>query len=516
MRELERRFERELAVIGVHSGKFRAERITANIAQAVQRLGVVHPVVNDRQYRVWRAFGVNAWPTLVLIDAAGGIAGVLPGEIQADDLALAIAELATEEDTQGSLDRASPGLSLSLGVRGALRFPSRVLALPAGRLFVADSGHDRIIEVQVEVEGVHEPSAAATRRETSSAVTMPQASAAADCVGDRSAVTLPVARVLRVIGSGERGNVDGALAGARFDHPQGMALASAGGREPGAWPAAAIPDRSLPLTAGTLYIADAGNHTVRIVDLANGEVATLAGTGRQARRFNVPGTGTDAALSSPWDVALVPDGDRPEALIVAMAGMHQLWRIDLGSRAVQPWAGTGREDITDGPAFRATLAQTTGLALAGPRLYFVDPESSAVRFAEPATDPQRSPHVTTLVGRGLFEFGDQDGQGGHARLQHPYDLAFRAGVLYVADTYNNKIKRLDPSNRQLTTFLGSGEEGHEDGEAATATFDEPQGLAVADDILYVADTNNHVLRAADLTSARPRAVTLTIDESRGF
>jgi hypothetical protein len=491
VRELERRFERELVVIGVHSGKFRAERITANIAQAAERLGVTHPVVNDRQYRVWRAFGVNAWPTLVLIDAAGGIAGVLPGEIQADDLAPSVAELVGEAGTAGILDRTPFWAALPPEPRGPLRSPGRVLALPGGRLFVADSGHDRILEVQVEVESVRSASASAS---------VPEASAAADLPGDRSAVPAPVARILRVIGSGERGNADGALAEARFDHPQGMALAREGDTEPRA-----------PLATGLLYVADAENHTVRVVDLAAGRVATLAGTGRQARRFNVPGTGTDAALSSPWDVALVPDGDRPQALIVAMAGMHQLWRIDLGTLAVEPWAGTGREDVTDGPAFRATLAQTTGLSLAGPRLYFADPESSAVRFAEPATDPQRPPQVTTLVGRGLFEFGDQDGQGGHARLQHPYDVAFHAGVVYVADTYNNRIKRLDPGTRQVTTFLGSGEEGRLDGSAATATFDEPQGLAVADDILYVADTNNHALRAADLSSARPRVVTLTID-----
>jgi hypothetical protein len=480
VRELERRFERELAVIGVHSGKFLAERITANIAQAAQRLGVEHPVVNDRQYRVWRAFGVNAWPTLVLIDAAGSIAGVLPGEVQADDLVPTVGGLVAEADAQGVLDRSPFALTVPAEPPGPLRFPGKLLALPGGRLFVADSGHDRILEVQVEVEAVR------------------AAVMTGDAADGGEAHPAPAARLLRVIGSGERGGDDGPLAKAQFDHPQGMALAPAG-----------TPELGTPLAAGTLYVADAGNHTVRTVDLAAGEVATLAGTGRQARRFNVPGTGTDAALSSPWDVALVPGGEGPRALIVAMAGTHQLWRIDLASLAVEPWAGTGREDITDGPAFRTTLAQPMGMSLAGPRLYFADAESSAVRYAEPAADAPRSPQVTTLIGRGLFEFGDEDGQGGHARLQHPYHVAVHAGIVYVADTYNNKIKRLDPTTRRVETFLGSGEEGADDGDAVVATFDEPQGLAVADDVLYVADTNSHALRAADLRSSRPRVVTLT-------
>jgi hypothetical protein len=505
VRELERRFEHELVVIGVHSGKFRAERNTANIGQAAQRLGVRHPVVNDRQYRVWRAFGVNAWPTLVLVDAAGGIAGVLPGEVQADELAPAIRELVLEAEAKSILDRSPLAVTLPLAPAGPLRFPGKVLGLPAGRLFVSDSGHDRILEVQVEVERIRE------------------ASAATGSAGGRARVPSPAARILRVIGSGERGTADGTLSEARFDHPQGMAYAPAGtsdqgtafaadgALEPRGTSAAGSLEGAGPLAAGTLYVADAENHTVRTVDLAAGRVATLAGTGRQARRFNVPGTGTDAALSSPWDVVLVPAaGGPPGALIVAMAGTHQLWRIDLVSLAAEPWAGTGREDITDGPAFRTTLAQPMGMSLAGQRLYFADAESSAVRYAEPATDPRRSPQVTTLVGRGLFEFGDQDGQGGHARLQHPYHVAVHAGIVYVADTYNNKIKRLDPGTRRAETFLGTGEEGCDDGDAAVATFDEPQGLTVADDILYIADTNNHALRAADLRCSRPHVVTLTI------
>jgi hypothetical protein len=71
VRELHRRFGDALAVVGVHSGKFVAERETARLARAVERLGVAHPVVNDRHFRVWRAWAARGWPTLALVDARG-------------------------------------------------------------------------------------------------------------------------------------------------------------------------------------------------------------------------------------------------------------------------------------------------------------------------------------------------------------------------------------------------------------------------------------------------------------
>ncbi len=489
MRELERRFAQESVVIGVHAGKFRAERITANIAQATQRLGVHHAVVNDRQYRIWRAYGVNAWPTVVLIDPEGGFVGALPGEFLAEDLAPALQDIIDESAAHGRLSRAPLALTLPPEPQGVLRFPGKVLAVSRSRLFAADSGHDRILELEVDWGGGAEASPGAAPQASPGAVTSASPGAA------------PRARVVRRIGSGQRGAADGTLAQAQFDHPQGMALgrAAAGGE--------------------LLYVADSENHTIRAVDLARGEVTTLAGTGAQARRSNQPGVGTSVALSSPWDVALL-DG----ALVIAMAGTHQLWRLVLATLEAAPWVGTGREDISDGPASRCTLAQPMGLSLArvagaaeggraageGGRLYFADSESSAIRFVD--LGGRTGPEVTTVVGRGLFEFGDQDGKGGHVRLQHPYAVAAHEGALYVADTYNNKIKRLSPDGRS-ETFAGTGEEGLRDGEAVEACFDEPQGLAVAGGALYVADTNNHALRAVDLTAAdMPRVHTVEIAE----
>lgn len=108
--------------------------------------------------------------------------------------------------------------------------------------------------------------------------------------------------------------------------------------------------------------------------------------------------------------------------------------------------------------------------------------------------------VRTIAGLDLFEFGDRDGVGTAARLQHPLGIAHHGGLLYVADTYNNKIKQIDPSTREVRTWLGSGEAGHRDG--TSPLFDEPGGLSATSTHLYIADTNNHVIRTADLKTGR--------------
>ena len=125
-----------------------------------------------------------------------------------------------------------------------------------------------------------------------------------------------------------------------------------------------------------------------------------------------------------------------------MAGNHQLWALDLAAGEVRRFAGTGREALDDGTLERSALAQPSGLALANARLYFADSETSSVRAADINAD-----RVQTIVGEGLFEFGDRDGRGSEVRLQHCLDVACDDGLLYVADAYNNKIKLIEPATR---------------------------------------------------------------------
>jgi DNA-binding beta-propeller fold protein YncE len=229
-------------------------------------------------------------------------------------------------------------------------------------------------------------------------------------------------------------------------------------------------------------------------------VTTLAGTGEKALGYPpAAGTAPDVALSSPWDLQLVAD-----RLYIAMAGSHQLWVHDFPSGITGPIAGSGTEGTFDGIATAAELAQPSGLAYdAGrDRLYFADAESSSIRYLDPALNRTG---LLAGSGEGLFDFGDEDGIGTEARFQHPLGVAFDGTSLYVADTYNSKIKRIDPETGEATTFLG-GEPGWEDG--TSPRFSEPGGIDVAGRTLYVADTNNDAVRMVDLDTGEAATLVL--------
>lgn len=276
---------------------------------------------------------------------------------------------------------------------------------------------------------------------------------------------LATGAVTAVVGQGAPGYQEGGFVDARFDQPQGMALSADG---------------------GTLFVADVGNHAVRAIDLAAGTVTTLAGTGDQAAQYP-PAAGIAPAveLTSPWD--LVRDGD---TLYVAMAGSHQVWAIDLIGGTAAAVAGSGREGVSNGDALRASLAQPSGLAVdASGRVLFADAESSSIRYVDDGM-------VGLLAGAdtGLFDFGLEDGVGSEARFQHPLGVAVgEDGTVFVADTYNSAIRAI--AGDGTVTTLAGGARGWQDGPAPR--YDEPGGLSFAGGRLYVADTNNHVIRVVD-------------------
>ena len=153
----------------------------------------------------------------------------------------------------------------------------------------------------------------------------------------------------------------------------------------------------------------------------------------------------------------------------------------------------------------AILAQPSGITTDGNRLYFADSETSSIRSA----DLEPTGRVRTIVGLDLFVFGDVDGADHRVRLQHPIGITNFDGALYVADTYNHKIKRVLPATRSAFTLLGTGEPGHRDGAGNQALFSEPSGLSIAKGKIYIADTNNHAIRVADLETSEVSTLEVT-------
>jgi sugar lactone lactonase YvrE len=452
LKKLEHAYPNEVVVIGVHSAKFDNERDSKNIREAIERYGIEHPVVNDAGHVIWNKYEVQSWPTLCVIDPEGNLVARNSGEVDFETLDGFLKKVMPFYRANGLIKPSPPPLTgVNAGMQApdtVLRYPGKVLAdEKSDRLFIADSSHNRIVITKLD------------------------------------------GTLIDVIGSGQIGAADGDYATATFDHPQGMAL----------------DDKD------NLYVADTENHLIRKVDLKKKHVATIAGTGKQARPAMaefVAGAGAGklvtralkAPLNSPWALWL-----RGKELYIAMAGPHQIWRMALARNEIGPFAGNGREDIVDGPHLPAapyemgasSFAQPSGLASDGKVLYVADSEGSSIR-AVPFDNDQP---VTTVVGTSwspmgrLFLYGDVDGQGQLVRLQHALGVLYHDNLLYVADTYNNKIKVVDPRAGTSLSLVGTGKPGNAD---SPAEFDEPAGLAYAAGKLYVADTNNHAIRTIDL------------------
>ena len=437
---LEQRFSgRPVAVVGVHSAKFPAEKERESVARAIARHGIAHPVVNDPDHTLWEQYAVKGWPTVMVLDSAGRIAWRQSGEVDRKTLGAVVERLLREAETAGTL--AADPLQTDArpaGHASPLSFPGKVAVYPPtsaqeqggnpfddGRLYVSDSGHNRILEARLSLGGDG----------------------------------WPQAELLRAFGTGEAGRADGEGVEVSFHHPQGL-------------------DR----TGDVLFVADTGNHALRGIHLPSGRVRTLAGTGKLGRGGE-PGAPLDTALRSPWDVAAAgPESGaaRPgqEVVFVAMAGTHQLWVYMPAADRLSPFVGSGIENHIDGAPGEAALAQPSGLELYGRYLFFADAEVSSVRFLD-----LEQRQVGTLVGKGLFDFGDVDGLGEAVRLQHPLCVAVADGRVWVADTYNHKLKAISLRGGETETVVGP------EGELC-----EPSGLARAGGYLIVADTGNHRLR----------------------
>lgn len=414
---LQLRYADGLSVIGIHTPKFDAQRDADLVARAVNRLGVRFPVASDADAVAWQHYGIRGWPSVAVIDARGRLVETVAGDQQRDALEGIIVRLLDQAGEAGwrvyenaqSVSRPEP--------LSEVAFP-RGMALSSDRLYLADSGHHRILE----------------------------------CTHD--------GRVLRAFGSGTAGFVDGLGVQARFQAPVGLALLK-----------------------DMLFVSDTGNHAIRRIRLATGEVDTLigrgqAGTPRAATDFRA----ADILLDHPHGV--VASLDR---LYLALSASNQIWELDLGRHSFRPLAGSGRLALADGSGALAGFAQPAGLALQQHTLYVSDGQASALRSLHLGTG-----EVQTLVGKGLFEYGLIDGGREEARLQYPQGIALdpAAPLLWVADSYNNAIRMLRLEQGELVQFpLEHG-------------LRRPTALASNGEQLWISNTDAHEVLRVDLSSGQ--------------
>ncbi|XP_070847516.1 NHL repeat-containing protein 2 [Chaetodon trifascialis] len=473
LHRLERKYSVKdgLVIVGVHSAKFPNEKVLDNVRSAVLRYDICHPVVNDSEAHLWHELEVSCWPTLVLLDPRGHLLFSLVGEGHSDKLTLFTDATIRYYGEQGLLKTHAMGIKL---YRDSL--PPSILSFPGKvavdnskkRLVIADTGHHRILVVS------------------------------------------STGQLLHVIGGPESGRQDGNFSEASFNSPQGVAM-----------------------KGDTVYVADTENHLIRKIDLLEGRVSTLAGVGAQGTDKDGGATGPQQPISSPWDVTLgTAGGVEDNVLWIAMAGTHQIWALFLADGKLPKgseskagtcvrWAGSGSEENRNNSyPHKAGFAQPSGLALAPEEpwscLYVADSESSTIR-----TLALKDGAVKLLVGgerdpMNLFAFGDVDGKGVDAKLQHPLGVAWapEQSLLYVADSYNHKIKVVDPKTKQCSTLAGTGEAGGALGpEFNKSCFNEPGGICVGDSgkLLYVADTNNHQVKMLDLSSKTVSVFPISMD-----
>jgi hypothetical protein len=285
--------------------------------------------------------------------------------------------------------------------------------------------------------------------------------------------------VLARIGSGARGRTDGTAELARFAEPNGLALLPPG------------------LAPYDVLVADTANHVLRGVRLGTAGAAGTPAAAEVVATIDLAAalagtrtvTGPIPPVLSPWDVSWWPAIER---VVIAAAGAHLLLAFDPRTGATEILAGTTVEGLRDGPAGDGWLAQPSGLAVspagdgtgghsAADRLWFVDSETSALRYLQAG-------ELHTAVGEGLFDFGHVDGPAAQARLQHPLGVTVLAdGSVAVLDTYNGAVRRYDPATGQVST-LASG-------------LAEPSGAVLVDGELVVVESAAHrLVRLPSLTA----------------
>ncbi|XP_050225291.1 protein SUPPRESSOR OF QUENCHING 1, chloroplastic [Mercurialis annua] len=444
-------------VVGVHSAKFDNEKDLEAIRNAVLRYNISHPVVNDGDMYLWHELGVNSWPTFVLVGPNGKLIAQLSGEGRRKDIDDLVEAALLYYSRKNILDSTPIPLSLEKDndprlITSPLKFPGKLaIDMLNNRLFISDSNHNRIVVTDLNGNFI-----------------------------------------VQIGSTGEEGLRDGSFDEATFNRPQGLAYNA---------------------KKNLLYVADTENHALREIDFVNEVVRTLAGNGTKGSDYVGGKAGTNQVLNSPWDVCFEPVNEK---VYIAIAGQHQIWEHNTVDGITKAFSGDGYERNLNGSSSTSTsFAQPSGISLSTDlkEVYVADSESSSIRAVDLKTGGSRLlAGGDPIFSDNLFKFGDQDGTGSEVLLQHPLGvLCAKDGQIYIADSYNHKIKKLDPTTKRVSTIAGTGKAGFKDGKALAAQLSEPSGIIEAGNgRLIIADTNNNIIRYLDLNKKEAELLTLEL------
>ena len=427
-----------VVVIGVHSAKFYNEQNPENITEAIRRYEIEHPVIVDRNMKIWESYGVSGWPTFDIIDPLGNVVYQVSGERQRENIEDVI-EVLLEKYTNTSTLEEKPTKVYKTKIidKSILSYPSKLSFSPDGKMIaISDSNHNRIVIVDLD------------------------------------------GKIRHIISSGNRGFKDGSFEESSFFRPQGIFWHD-----------------------NWIYVADTENHALREIDLVNKQVTTLAGTGKQGYLLQRSGDGRSTSLNSPWDIAYKDEkiyiamagnhqiwlydiksknvgpfaGNGHEKIIdadnlhdaqfaqpsgislygnymyVADSEVSGVRRIDLERKIVRTVVGTGlfMFGYQDGNISEARFQHPLGVHAENNNVFVADTYNHAIRLIE-----INGGQVSTLVGKPsmkiICKFDDPNCD--RLGLFEPSDVKLYDNKLYIVDTNNHLIRMFDLEKEILTTL----------------------------------------------------------------
>lgn len=401
LEKLEEMFGDRLLIISVHSAKFKGEQGSDRILEAAKRFGLKHPVANDSDYAIWKSHKVNAWPTLILLGPGGTELNRYVGEGHLEQIKADIVKNMRQVTNTSSIAALVDGEN----AKGTLSFPARLAAGPEGTLFVADTGHHRILEIDQN------------------------------------------GKIKTTIGNGARGLKDGSYNNAQFNLPRGLVVLDdklyiadtnnhairkidlkkqivttiAGHGQKGniasPWDLEVLGDNN------NIAVAMAGHHQLWSLNTRNEKLSPLAGSQLEALK---DGRANIAALAQPSGLSYMPD-----TLFFVDAESSALRVLQDGN--IKTLIGTGLFDFgkEDGTYPHAKLQHPQGLAANADSIYIADTYNDAIRVYDRKTNT-----LSTL---------DLPADS----LREPGDVLLLDRKLWIADTNHHTIKVYDIDSKIL-------------------------------------------------------------------